>query len=126
MGRPSQREATPAHGLPSARQATLAVPGSQTGSWDGYIEHEGLFCKIVWGVLSPLLLNVALHGLEAALGVVHNSKGEIAGKRALVRYADDFVVFCENREDALQVKDVILPAWLAERGLSLSEAKTRI
>jgi RNA-directed DNA polymerase len=77
-------------------------------------------------VLSPLLLNVALHGLEAALGVVHNSKGEIAGKRALVRYADDFVVFCESREDALQVKDVILPAWLAERGLSLSEAKTRI
>jgi len=78
------------------------------------------------GVISPLLLNVALHGQEAALGVVHNSKGEIAGKRALVRYADDFVVFCESREDALHVQNVLLPTWLAERGLCLSEQKTRI
>jgi RNA-directed DNA polymerase len=78
------------------------------------------------GVISPLLLNVALHGQEAALGVLHNTKGEIAGKRAVVRYADDLVVFCESREDALQVKDVLLPAWLAERGLTLSEEKTRL
>lgn len=78
------------------------------------------------GVISPLLLNVALHGLEAALGVTHNPKGEIAGTRAVVRYADDFVVFCESREDAERVKDRLLPPWLAERGLSLSEEKTRI
>jgi len=44
----------------------------------------------------------------------------------VVRYADDFVVFCETKEDALDVKDRILPAWLAERGLSLSAEKTRI
>jgi RNA-directed DNA polymerase len=43
-----------------------------------------------------------------------------------VRYADDFVVFCESQEDALRVKDRLLPAWLAERGLSLSPEKTRI
>jgi RNA-directed DNA polymerase len=43
-----------------------------------------------------------------------------------VRYADDFVVFCETEEDALDVRDRVLPAWLAERGLSLSEEKTRI
>jgi RNA-directed DNA polymerase len=36
------------------------------------------------------------------------------------------VVFCESREDALRVKDKLLPPWLAERGLSLSEEKTRI
>src|ERR1700681_3736128 len=34
------------------------------GSRDDYIEHKGLFCKIVWGVISPLLANIALHGLE--------------------------------------------------------------
>ena len=39
----------PARRLTSARQATLAVAGSQTGSRDGYIEQERLFCKIVWG-----------------------------------------------------------------------------
>lgn len=78
------------------------------------------------GVISPLLLNVALHGMETILDVKHKRSGEIAGKRAVVRYADDFVVFCESQEDAQRVKDRILPPWLAERGLSLSEEKTRI
>jgi len=78
------------------------------------------------GVISPLLLNIALHGMEAALDVTHNSKGEINGRRAVVRYADDFVVFCETEEDAIAVKERILPNWLAERGLSLSPEKTRI
>ena len=78
------------------------------------------------GVISPLLLNIALHGMEAALGVKHDAQGTSIGKRAVVRYADDFVVFCETEEDALEVKDRVLPAWLAERGLSLSPEKTRI
>jgi RNA-directed DNA polymerase len=78
------------------------------------------------GVISPLLLNVALHGMEAALGVIRGFRGKIVGKRAVVRYADDFVVFCESKEDAERVKDVLLPPWLAERGLSLSPEKTRI
>ena len=78
------------------------------------------------GVISPLLLNIALHGMEAALGVTHDTRGKSTGKRAVVRYADDFVVFCETEEDALDVRDRVLPAWLAERGLSLSEEKTRI
>ena len=78
------------------------------------------------GVISPLLLNIALHGMEKALGVRHGSRGQIVGERAVVRYADDFVVFCESKEDAARVKEEVLPAWLAERGLRLSEEKTRI
>lgn len=78
------------------------------------------------GVISPLLLNIALHGMEKALGVRHSRHGQIIGERAVVRYADDFVVFCESKEDAVQVKEILLPAWLAERGLCLSEEKTRI
>ena len=79
------------------------------------------------GVISPLLLNIALHGMEAALGVKHDNQGTSIGKRAtVVRYADDFVVFCETEEDAFDVKDRILPDWLAERGLSLSPEKTRV
>jgi RNA-directed DNA polymerase len=78
-------------------------------------------------VISPLLLNIALHGMEAALDVTFNKRGQIDGsKRAVVRYADDFVVFCETEEDAFDVKDRILPDWLAERGLSLSPEKTRV
>ena len=78
------------------------------------------------GVISPLLLNIALHGMEAALGVRHDAQGTSIGKRAVVRYADDFVVFCESQEDALAVRERILPEWLAKRGLSLSAEKTRI
>jgi RNA-directed DNA polymerase len=78
------------------------------------------------GVISPLLLNIALHGMERALGVIHNSRGNVIGKRALVRYADDFVVFCETEKDARRVRDILLPEWLAERGVRLSEEKTRI
>jgi RNA-directed DNA polymerase len=78
------------------------------------------------GVISPLLLNIALHGMEAALGVKHDAQGTSIGKRAVVRYADDFVVFCESEEDAIAVKDRVLPDWLAKRGLSLSKEKTRI
>jgi len=43
----------------------------------------------------------------------------------VVRYTDDFVVFCESREDAARVIET-LKQWLAVRGLRLSEAKTRI
>jgi RNA-directed DNA polymerase len=78
------------------------------------------------GVISPLLMNIALHGMEAALGVSSNCQGKSAGKRAVVRYADDFVVFCTSQQDAIRVKDILLPPWLAERGLSLSSEKTRI
>jgi RNA-directed DNA polymerase len=78
------------------------------------------------GVISPLLLNIALHGMEAALGVTYDNRGAINGRRAVVRYADDFVVFCETEEDALDVRDRVLPAWLNERGLFLSPEKTRI
>jgi RNA-directed DNA polymerase len=59
------------------------------------------------------------------LGVRYNNKGEIRGRRALVRYADDLVVFCETKEDA-QTACQNLREWLALRGLRLSEAKTRI
>lgn len=77
------------------------------------------------GVISPLLANIAFHGMEAAIGVKRIARGDNVGKRALVRYADDFVVFCETEEDAYAAKADI-EAWLQPRGLRLSEAKTRV
>jgi RNA-directed DNA polymerase len=41
------------------------------------------------GVISPLLANIALHGMESALGVTFDYKGVLSGRRAVVRYADD-------------------------------------
>lgn len=95
----------------------------------GYVElgrlHETPAGTPQGGVVSPLLANVALHGMEQALGIHRNRQGYIQGSRAVVRYADDFVVFCETREDAEKCIR-ILRDWLAERGLQFSEEKTRI
>ena len=77
------------------------------------------------GVISPLLANIALHGMEEALEIKHRKRGELDSKRALVRYADDFCVFCESQEDAERAKH-ILTEWLSKRGLTLSPEKTKI
>jgi RNA-directed DNA polymerase len=95
----------------------------------GYVEREMFHATEhgapQGGVISPLLANIALHGMEKAIGVTYNSQGQIKGPRALVRYADDFVCFCETQEDAQWVHS-ILTEWLKERGLALSQEKTRI
>ncbi|MDT4995607.1 MAG: RNA-directed polymerase, partial [Actinoplanes sp.] len=82
------------------------------------------------GVISPVLFNVALHGMETAAGVRYFATGRDAGSAmegspVLVRYADDFVVMCRSREQAVEVKER-LRAWLAPRGLCFNEGKTRI
>jgi len=95
----------------------------------GYVEqgivHDTLTGVPQGGVISPVLLNVALHGMETALGVKHRKRGETVGPRAVVRYADDALVFCESREDAEQAR-ATLADWLKERGLALAPEKTRL
>jgi RNA-directed DNA polymerase len=81
------------------------------------------------GVISPLLLNIALHGLEEAAGVRYRTgvhAGDVRdGRPALTRYADDLVVCCHSRQQAEQVQ-ARLAGWLEPRGLAFNEAKTRI
>lgn len=48
------------------------------------------------GIISPLLANIALHGMEEALGVRYDYRGLSIGSRIVVRYADDFVLLCES------------------------------
>jgi len=78
------------------------------------------------GGISPLLLNVALQGMEAAAGVEYDSYGYVkAGCPTVITYADDFVVLCHDRGQAEAARDR-LSIWLKERGLSLNQEKTRI
>ncbi|WP_455711860.1 group II intron reverse transcriptase/maturase [Streptomyces celluloflavus] len=81
-------------------------------------------------VISPLLMNVALHGLEEAAGVRYVVNGAQAGDTkagspVLVRYADDMVVLCHSQEQARQSKER-LAEWLTPRGLVFNEDKTQI
>jgi RNA-directed DNA polymerase len=82
------------------------------------------------GVISPLLLNVALHGLEQAAGVRYIRAGRqagdiMAGSPMVIRYADDMVALCHTRQQAEQIK-ARLAEWLAPRGLVFNEDKTQI
>src|SRR5215471_4421686 len=68
------------------------------------------------GVISPCLLNVALHGLEEAAGTRYFATGRKAGHAkpgtpVVVRYADDLAVCCHTRQQAEQVK-ARLAGWL--------------
>lgn len=81
-------------------------------------------------MISPLLMNVALHGLEEAAGVRYRQSASTAGTAQpgtpiLVRYADDLVVCCHSQRQAQQVKTK-LSAWLTPRGLTFNEDKTKI
>ncbi len=78
------------------------------------------------GVISPVLLNVALHGIETVAGARYGADGfAMNGSPVLIRYADDFVVHCHTRQEALEVK-ARLAGWLAPRGLAFNEDKTRV
>jgi RNA-directed DNA polymerase len=106
---------------------SISITSTKVRTRDRYLVHEPqhFFCHIVGGVASPLLANIALDGMEKAIGVTYNCRGELIGKRAVVRYADDFICFCETREDAERVQGILVE-WLKERGLTLSQEKTRI
>ena len=69
------------------------------------------------GVISPLLSNIALHGIE-------NRIKQIKGA-SLIRYADDLVCFHDNLE-VLNKCQQIIQEWLAEFDLELKPSKTRI
>ncbi|MFD9452948.1 reverse transcriptase domain-containing protein [Streptomyces sp. NPDC059985] len=82
------------------------------------------------GVISPALLNIALHGMGEAAGVRYQALGSDAAilaraSPALVVYADDFLALCHSQEQAEEVK-ARLAAWLAPRGLAFNEDKTSI
>jgi RNA-directed DNA polymerase len=63
------------------------------------------------GVVSPLLANIALNGIEK----IHPS----------VRYADDMVVFLKPKDNATKILEKI-SQFLADRGMNISEKKTKI
>jgi RNA-directed DNA polymerase len=82
------------------------------------------------GIISPLLANIALDGMEGYLYEKLREKGykviELRnGAFRVVRYADDFVVMHENKK-VIEDSKPIIAEWLEERGLELSEEKTKI
>jgi len=84
------------------------------------------------GVISPLLANIALHGMENRIKQAFPYKDTtLQGKRVkkpspeLIRYADDFVILHEDL-NVVQRCQQIISEWLSDMGLELKPSKTRL
>jgi RNA-directed DNA polymerase len=75
------------------------------------------------GIISPLLANLALDGMQKAITQAAAKKGD---KVNFVRYADDFIVTGATQELLEQKVKPTLTVFLHPRGLELSEQKTVI
>ena len=92
----------------------------------GYMEKQCLFPTEEGtpqgGIISPTLANMTLDGLEKAVTDCTHPSNRVN----VIRYADDFIITANSRE---VLEDIIKPAvvtFLRERGLTLSEEKTKI
>lgn len=92
----------------------------------GYFEDGNLYPTKAGtpqgGIISPLLANMSLDGLEAAVKAVTPYRSKVN----VIRYADDFVITGKTKE---LLEETIKPAverFLQQRGLTLSPEKTRI
>jgi RNA-directed DNA polymerase len=75
-------------------------------------------------VISPLLANIYLH--HALDGwFVDDVRPKMRGRCRLIRYADDFVIVFEYKDDAERVMEV-LPKRMAKYGLTVHPDKTRL
>jgi len=98
------------------------LPGRELiKSWlkAGYVEaeffHETESGTPQGGVISPCLLNVALHGLQRELGPAYGC----------IVYADDLIV-CASSRDEIEAAQMTIEEWLLPRGLTLNPEKTKI
>jgi RNA-directed DNA polymerase len=99
----------------------------------GFMDNEELFSTSEGtpqgGVISPLLANIALHGMEERImQYVETLKGSKRDNRkavSLIRYADDFVILHKDITVVQRCKEII-SEWLKDMGLELKPSKTRL
>jgi RNA-directed DNA polymerase len=98
----------------------------------GYIDKKVLYPTEAGtpqgGIISPVLANMTLDGLERRLRARFPKttvKG-IAAKVNFVRYADDFIVTAASKELLEQEVKPLIEAFMKERGLELSAEKTHV
>ena len=94
----------------------------------GYMEKDGTLHQTIngvpqGGIISPTILNVTLSGLEKA---IRNATSKRKDKVNCSIYADDFIVTGKSKEILEQQVKPVIEFFLRERGLELSQEKTKI
>lgn len=101
----------------------------------GYVDQSTLYDTTTGtpqgGIISPVLANMALDGMEEILRKALPHRPLMNGKQKhlsvrLIRYADDFIVTGRTKELLEEKVKPLIEEFLAERGLRLSKEKTRI
>jgi RNA-directed DNA polymerase len=81
------------------------------------------------GVISPLLANIALHGMENRIKqyakTLKGNKQKNCESLSLIRYADDFVILHKDITVVQRCREII-SEWLNDMGLELKPSKTRL
>lgn len=94
----------------------------------GILDGETLFPTVEGtpqgGVISPLLANIALHGLETEI-IEHFRRKGYKRLPTIIRYADDFVILHKDRKVIKECLEVA-SQWLLKMGLELKPSKTRL
>lgn len=114
---------------------TIPMEKSMLSQWlkSGFIE-KGRFYPTSrgtpqGGIVSPVLANMALDGLEAVISKQFGNKGTKKRKKSgvhMVRYADDLVVTGKTQEILEAEVKPLLAEFLGKKGLTLSVKKTVI
>ena len=98
----------------------------------GCLEEEKLFPTEEGtpqgGAVSPILANIALHGIEEAHTIKQKKGTATLVQQKLIRYADDFLIIFGRGEKPKNIEEIIkeVNATLTPIGLRLKESKTRL
>src|SRR5471032_2107139 len=96
----------------------------------GYVYQDELFPTDAGvpqgGIISPVVANMTLDGLEAMLAEKFPKAKRTGLKMHMVRYADDFIITGNSKEWLEHEVKPAVVAFLAERGLVLSPVKTKV
>ncbi len=107
----------------------IPLPKGVLGQWlkSGYMEsntlHDTDEGTPQGGIISPILCNMTLDGLEE---LVQKGRNKKVRKLNIVRYADDFIITGASPEYLLSEIKPAVERFLEERGLLLSEEKTKL
>ncbi len=102
--------------------------GLKAGYMEKHVLHPTEEGTPQGGIISPVLANMTLDGLERLLREMYpkTTTTGIAAKVNLVRYADDFIVTASSKELLEQEIKPFIETFMQERGLELSQEKTCI